>query len=77
MMKKMIMMTMEMIESPPHPPKLMNKYNHNSCDGEQDDDSQDEPNGVPINVEDILINTNRKELRNNGCFGCNKKRHFV
>ena len=50
-----------------------NEVNNNQVNN----DSQDEPNCVPINVEDVLVNTNRKELRNNGCFGCNKKRHFV
>jgi hypothetical protein len=33
--------------------------------------------GVPIQVEDILFNIDRKEQTKKGCFRCSKKRHFV
>jgi hypothetical protein len=32
--------------------------------------------GVPLQVEDILFNINRKKQRKRGCYACGKKRHF-
>ena len=33
--------------------------------------------GVPILVEDIIINIERREQRKKWCCGCSKKGHFV
>jgi hypothetical protein len=32
--------------------------------------------GVPLQVEDILFNVDRKEQRKRGCFACGEKGHF-
>jgi hypothetical protein len=32
--------------------------------------------GVPLQVEDILFNIDRKEQKKRGCFACGEKGHF-
>jgi hypothetical protein len=32
--------------------------------------------GVPLQVEDLLFNINRKKQRKRGCFACGEKGHF-